>query len=181
MKRRKLVLLVLILALVLSAGIGSAWAYFTTYAAASGGVALDLGYQTVFEENVVGAQKNVTIRYDDAEGANAQEVYVRVRAWGPDDANFPLTYQAGAGWEQSGDWWVYTVPLGPENPDAAPFAVLVGGLTEAAQLGDSINVAVVHECAPVLYNEDGSAVPATDPSIWNQQLIVEGTTPEGGE
>ncbi len=183
MKRRNLILTVLILALVLSAGIGSAWAYFTTFAEAKGGMALELGYKTEFEEEVTEARKVVNIHYNTAGGENSQEVYVRVRAWSPDGEKYPLSV-AGDGWQLTGDWWVYLTPLGPEALDAAPLTIQIGGLEkdDLAQLGDSINVAVVHECAPVLYETDGTPVPATDGRIWDQQLIVANkTASEGGE
>ena len=192
MKRRNVILMVLILALVLSAGIGSAWAYFTSFAAAKGGIPLELGYRTEFEEKVEGARKDVTITYDAADGKNQQEVYVRVRAWSPDETKYPLSYEYGEGWQNGGDgWWYYMTPLGPENQNAADFAVLIGGLTEAdteglekPKDGDSLNVVVVYECAPVLYKPgaDGKPVPveATDPSIWEQKLITGDEAPEAG-
>ena len=187
MKKRNLILSVLILALVLSAGIGSAWAYFTTFATARGGLTLHLGYRTEFEESVSDAAKHIVIRYDDAGGANTQEVYVRVKAFGPEDGRHGLSLTSGEGWTPAADgWYVYTQALGPGVPAASELVIGISGFTkeEAEQFkeGENFNVAVVYECAPVIYNEDGSAVPATDASIWAQQLIVKTETPaEGGE
>ena len=57
MKKRTLILAVLAVVLVLSASIGSAVAYFTTYATARGGYVIHLGGRTEIEEDIVNNRK----------------------------------------------------------------------------------------------------------------------------
>ena len=61
MKKRTLILAVLAVVLVLSASIGSAVAYFTTYATARGGYVIHLGGRTEIEEDIVNNRKTVRI------------------------------------------------------------------------------------------------------------------------
>ena len=194
MKRKSFVLTVLVLALVLSATIGSALAYFTANASAVGSVPIELGGGTRMEEEVGSWSKTVTIRYDTGDPNNTQPVYVRFRAFGPsyDGGDGALTV-TGEGWTQSGDWYYYSQALDPEHADASPISVQIAEMTRAQydkflEEGDGLDVIVVYESAPVLYNADGSPMDPRTPEIWTQKVVQTRDTfnaaengPEGGE
>ena len=99
MKRKTLLLAVLALALVLCASIGTAVAYFTTYAPAQGGYKITQGYE--FEESFYDWTKHVAITSKE----NSMPVYVRVRAYA--STQFDLVF-SGDSWTQSGHWWYCT-------------------------------------------------------------------------
>ena len=197
MKKKNLFLTVLALALVLSATVGSALAYFTANASAEGKVPIKLGGGTHMDEEVGEWTKHVTIRYDkgdDPDNPNTQPVYVRFRAFGPsyDNGDAALTV-TGEGWTLAEDgWYYYTQALGPDSAPAV-IDVKIAEMTRAQydkflKEGDGLDVVVVYESAPVLYYSDGSPMPPTTSDIWNQKLQsteqtfkTAGSGPEGGE
>ena len=77
MKKKNVLLAALAVSLTLSAGAGSAWAYFTTYANASGGYTLSLGAKTTVSENFSSWTKHVVITSQ----ADSKPVYVRAKAF----------------------------------------------------------------------------------------------------
>lgn len=190
MKKKSLFLTVLVLALVLSAAVGSAWAYFTANASAQGSVPIELGGGSKMDESFASWTKTVTITYDLGEdGTNTQPVYVRFIATGPvyKDGSSALSYVAGENWVQQGDYWYYKLPLSPENMNADTMQVAIKEMPEAVydeflEEGDSIEVLVAYEFAPVLYDADGNPLEATDPDIWDQPLkTTQQTFTEGGD
>lgn len=164
MKRNTILLGALALVLVLCVSIGTAYAYFTTYAAAQGGYVIRAGVD--FEESFYDWTKRVVITSRE----NTMPVYVRARAY----AGTTLTLQiSGESWTQAGDWWYYT----PRNNDGTVKPLNGGESTTELDIkilniptdvegGDSFNVAVVYEYAPVRYDEAGSALPYNSQSIW---------------
>ena len=98
MKKRSYILAVLAVVLVLGASIGSAVAYFTTYADARGGYVIHLGGRTELLDELVQGQKVVQI----SNIANTEDdkgkypVFVRVRAF------HDSTFCHGAGCEGDG-------------------------------------------------------------------------------
>ena len=102
MKKRDAILAVLAVILVLSASIGAASAYFTSYAEARAGYVVHMGYETVIDEDVQGNVKTVRITNQAGQGtaAGTYPVFVRVKVYyGSDCAvNVPET----ANWSKSG-------------------------------------------------------------------------------
>ena len=173
--------------LVLSAVMGSAWAYFTTYASAKGGYPIILGHEENEKEAVRDWEKelSVTITKDSA------PVYVRARAF---CADYELTYRgedpAGEivyeGLKESdyGTWekkdgdedWIYcTLPI--------PCTISRGGTKETSyrapslfvkindvpqseaeliQKGKEFNVIIVYETTELQYDDKGNLIP------WNE-------------
>ena len=60
--------------LVLTAGMGEAWAYFTTYTSASGGYTIDLSNETQIVEEYSNHTKRLVVTND-----GTRPVYVRVK------------------------------------------------------------------------------------------------------
>lgn len=193
MKRKSFVLTVLVLALVLSATVGSALAYFTANASAEGSVPVKVGGGTQMKEEVGSWQKVITISYDTSDPNNTQPVYVRFRAFGPTYSNGEgaLTV-TGDGWTQVGDWYYYNQALDPEHPDASLITVAIKEMSRAQydkflEEGDGLDVIVVYESAPALYKEDGSLMDPWAEAVWTQKVVSTRSTftpgessPEGG-
>lgn len=167
MKKRSIVIAVLAVVLVLGGNIGSALAYFTTYAKASGGYTIHLGAQTEIEERVSNWTKHVTVTVEDG----SEPVYVRVKAFA--GSQYALTYS-----DENGNW-----TLGDDGYYYYALPVSGGGSTEELliQIGnvpeedvDSFHVAVVYETTPVLYDSNGA--PYGDWTV----TLDSGTTEGGG-
>ena len=90
MKKAGYSIAVLAFLMVMTAGVGKAWAYFTTYASAEGGITITLGDETEIEEEFSNWEKRVTITSD----ADSEPVYIRAKAFG--SGSYPLTY-SGSG------------------------------------------------------------------------------------
>ena len=102
--------------------------------------------ETVDEDSPV---KHVTITAD----TDSAPVWVRVMVL--QGETFGATI-GGDGWTQDGDWWYYDSPLQP-GETANELTVSVDNIPGGAKAlaDESFNVIVIHECAPVLYDEDG--------------------------
>ena len=99
--KKPLVLAAAAIALTGSLTVGSAVAYFTTYATAQGGVTMNMGFtETKPHEEVDENGKHVTIS-----NVGDYDCFVRVRAFAPVE----LSYNApDGGWTDGGDgYWYY--------------------------------------------------------------------------
>lgn len=173
--------------LVLSAVMGSAWAYFTTYARAKGGYPIILGHEENEKEAVREWEKelSVTITKDSA------PVYVRARAFCADyeltyrgeDPTGEITYEGldesdKETWKKRNpdDGWLYcTLPI--------PCTISRGGTKETSyrapslfvkindvpkseaeliQKGKEFNVIIVYETTELQYDDKGNLIP------WNE-------------
>lgn len=176
MKKKRsgnMILTLLAVGMVLTAGLTSAHAYFTTYTEAEGGYAIELGDTTTIYETVSNWTKHLAITNQE----ESEPVYIRARAYC--GSLYSLTYASDS------EFWSRT-------PDAEGFyyynKILEGGeTTEELQIridnppedpSVSFNVIVVYESTPVLYDEDGN--PYMD---WNQKLdsVTESGRVPGGE
>lgn len=145
------------LVLVGGASVGSAYAYFTTYTEASGGVVFEMGAtKTEIHEKVKDGMKIVSI-----ENTGDYACYVRVTAFA--GSEYTLTYKDGGSgkWTNGGDgyWWYYSDLVQPgETTGTLNIKIpqeLLGDVTEDTEL----NVIVVQECAPESYDENGALLP----------------------
>lgn len=153
--------------LILTSGLGTANAYFTTYTQAGGGVALSLGSETYVEETVSGWTKRVKITSEEG----SQPVYVRARAFCGNEYN--LTYQnkeedgEPAAWIAGQDgYWYYNrndgiLWAGETTPELQIVIESAGQeqappeTEKAPENGETFRVVVVYETTPVLYDEQG--------------------------
>ncbi len=169
MKKLNVCLAALAIAMVLGAGIGSAWAYFTTYAEARGGNTIRLGSWTELHEEFSGWTKRVTVSSD----AQSQPVYVRMRAYA--GSEYELVYEDVSGkWTAGADGWYYYDDILVGGGATTELRVHIGNIPEDAEEGDDFNVVVVYESTEVCYDESGN--PYAD---WNAKLDT-GSTAEGG-
>lgn len=140
-----------------SVTVGSAMAYFTTYATASGGASISLGFtQTVPSEEIVDWTKRISV-----ENTGTADCYVRVKIFA--GAKYQAGLQiSGEGWTSGEDGYYYynnIVPGGAKTADQ-----LMAHIDNMDSTED-FNVIVVQESTPVLYDESGS--PYAD---WNAVL-----------
>ncbi len=159
---------VLTASLVLTSGLGNAWAYFTTNTNAEGGYAISLSGEvtTVDEEfSFNDWTKRLVVTNTDESG---RAVYVRARAFSGD--RYPLVY-GGTGWEGSDDGYYYYGEILDTGSSAQELRVEIQGVPEEVTDPESFNVVVVYETTPVQYDADGN--PYAD---WNLKLETE----EGG-
>lgn len=164
MKRRTHILALLAMVLVLGAGIGPAWAYFTDTTTVQGSLPISVEpTTTITEENGPGTK---TIRIQNT--SQAVNVWVRARVY----AAFELGADAaGTGWSgQINDWYEYGDPVAP-GAETEPLKVTFKLKRKydpkenptGAQPDDEFNVIVVYESIPVEYDESGNVLPAN----WN--------------
>lgn len=133
------------LTMTMGLSVGTALAYFTTYAEASGGVALDLGFTTTVPgETVDDWTKHVTIS-----NTGDYDCYVRVRAFAGNA--YTLQY-SGGNWTLGTDGYYYYNEIVPAGGSTGTLDIVIAGAVD----GQSFNVVVVQECTPVQYDEDGS-------------------------
>ena len=149
MKKTKIILTAICIALVLGLGIVPAMAYFTDYTEAEGSVKVDLGYETTMKEDVDGFVKTITVS-----NAGPESCWVRARAFAGSDLS--LTY-SGTGWKENSDGYWYYEEIIPAGGATAPLKVEIGNIPKDAQEGDQLDVAVIYEAAKVIYNADGTA------------------------
>lgn len=163
MKQKKIIPL-LTAALVLIAGMTmqSAMAYFTTYVSAKGGHVINMGAETIIEEEVSEMTKHISVQNTSAEN----DCYVRVKVFCGSQFSVDVSSSSGL-WEQRGNdgYWYYTriVPAGAKTE------ILDAKINVPEGLKDSFNVAVVQECTPVVYDEAGNAT-----ADWNANVYEEG-------
>ena len=168
MKKKYFVLMLLIAALVFSASIGGALAYFSTYTTAKGGYPVKLDNNPEPAEWYKEGLKHLTI-----ENKGDGPIFVRAKAIATDGV--VLTYQ-----EESENWttdnlggstgagyYYYSKAL--EGKDATtgkvtsellikitfPKQPKIDGQTEF-EIGDEMNVLVLFESVPAVYNSDGT-------------------------
>ena len=171
MKKKNLCLAAAALTLAMGVSVGGAMAYFTTYAAASGGASLSLGNTvTVPEEQVVDWTKHVTIQ-----NTGDVDCFVRVRAFAGEKYQDGLTYADDNGkWSPGEDGYYYYSDVVPAGGEAEELRIGVNNMDRE----ESFNVIVVQESTPALYDEQGN--PYAD---WNRVMDSSETvyTEEGEE
>ena len=168
--RYKKLLPVLALLMVLTAGLGTAWAYFTTYAMAQGGYTIKLGDRTQIEEEFYSWTKRVTVTSDE----ESEPVYIRVKAFC--GSAYELQYIDEAGnWSPGADGYYYYAPAVAGGESTSELLVKIGNIPEEGKDGDSFNVAVIYESTPVHYDTEGN--PYAD---WDG-LLDTGRTEGGGD
>ena len=147
-KRVTCILAAVALLSVLTAGLGTAGAYFTDRDDGSQSHEIQLGDSTTVTETTVDWTKQVTIT-NNADSSEA--VWVRARAYAGEDIQ-DLLVIGGENWSGTkNDWYYYSAPVQPGEP-AKQLLVQVPeqkvNPKEAAE-NMSFNVVVVYETTPV--------------------------------
>ena len=158
-----------------TAGLGKAYAYFTTNAQASGRQTVSLGDQTTITEEFEPGSWTKTVRITN-DSDSSQAVFVRARAFAGDE--YPLVYIPGANWTPEGDWYVYTAPVEPGDP-TTDLGVKIGGRAPDRTVdARAFNVVIVYETTPAVQDgyENGSIkyVPYSS-DVWSR------STDKGGQ
>ena len=143
----------LALAAVMTAGIGQAWAYFTTYAQAEGGYPIHLGGRTDITEEFSDWTKHVAVTSD----PESAPVYVRVRAFSGSLYTLEYSAEVGGDWTPGDDGYYYYNKILNGGETTTGLNVSIGGIPEDAEDGDKFNVVVIYESTPVLYDDRGEA------------------------
>lgn len=155
--KRTIFLTMTALVLTLCIGVGSAMAYFTTYAIAKGGVEIDLGFtRTVPEETVVNGKKEITLK-----NTGDYDCYVRLKALTGDKYKDSIRYSEPENldnWAPGEDGYYYY-----RNAEGD---IIVAPKENTTQIDisfsfptvepDDFNVIIIQECTPVLYDADGN-------------------------
>ena len=171
--------------LVMSAVMGSAWAYFTTYTKAKGGYVLHMGHEEHVEEGFENWNKKVSITITE----DSKPVYIRARGFCISD--YQLIYSdslvdaehepVNEKWVPADDGWVYYTDLyKPEKDDAGNIKpadtlyVMINNVPksemEGIRKGDEFNVIIVYETAEVQYDSKGNPLPVNDNTVWTKTV-----------
>lgn len=201
MKKTKYLLTLLAAGTILTAGIGQAMAYFTTYVEAEGGFTIELGDKTTITETFTNWEKTLIITNE----AGSQPVFVRARAYYA-PASLTVVPTESTGWstdlpnsftkisesdktteDNSTPYYYYNAYI-EGGKSSGPLTLKIDNLPKEVAKGDTFNVIVIYESTPVLYTDAGD--PYAD---WTSKLVtiksVEssakpenngGTTGEGG-
>ena len=132
----------------LVASAGLAGAFFSDYEHAIGQATFTLGGDTTIEEQVQGEEKTISIK-NRGEG----DVFVRVSVYGPDEMKTPT---ADPGWRQAKDGFWYYQDVLPADGSTSTIKATVDGIPVSIDLSE-LDIIVVHESVPVVYNTDGEA------------------------
>ncbi len=187
MRKRSLILIVLVLALIVCATIQPAIAYFTTYVQAKGGHQISLGDTTTITESFSEWTKKVTIGNNDG----SEPVFIRAKVLYTGKYNISVR---GSGWtEKQDDGYYYfgssQTALTVLNANEATTQLLVS-ITDVPEYsseagadntafdqlkdGESFSVVVVYESTPVRYRPNG------DPyANWDARVVEVGSTSGG--
>lgn len=170
MKKRMNILVALALAAILTAGIGEAWAYFTTFAEAAGGYTIELGDRTEVREEFDQWVKHVVIT---AAEDSKEPVYIRAKAFC--GSAYTVDYSDASGkWTPGSDGYYYYSDILKAGDSTEELLVRIGNIPKDAKEGDSFHVVVVYESTPVRYDADGT--PWAD---WDE--VLDSVRVEGGE
>lgn len=158
MKKQSFCLAAAALLLAGSVTVGSAIAYFTTYATASGGAEVELGFTTTEpNEEIKDGSKHIKV-----ENTGASDCFVRVRIlYG--DRYEPYIRVSGENWEEKLEkdqygqdvrnfYYKDLLPAGGVTPDELLAEIHV----KEMEYTDDFNVIVIQECTPALYDENGN-------------------------
>ena len=147
--RRRIAVLVALVALVMCMGVTPALAYFTDSTEASGGPVIGIQPTTHIEEEYADGVKHVTVANDEK---STVAVFVRARAYSAETITV-----SGEGWTAEGDWYVYGEAVNP-GESTAPLDVKIT-FPEGYEIGDNFNVVVVYESTPAKYDENNNPAP----------------------
>lgn len=139
-----------------SVTVGSALAYFTTYATASGGAEVSLGFtQTEPEEEVYNKTKHIVISNE-----GDFECFVRVKILAGEKYKDVLNIY-GEGWTQDASadengfyYYTYKDPVVPGEKTPDELVAEIG--IDSVDSTEDFNVIVIQESTPVLYDQEGN-------------------------
>ena len=158
MKTRKWLLLLLAVALVLGASVGSAMAYFTASNTVKGGYVINIKPDPHIDEKVTD-HKAVTI----TNAVDGGPVFVRVKAFTGKEYEALLKYDCADGhWFKGTDrfpgdkgYYYYDLPLEAGAATSVLNVRISDVLPEGAEIDEEAKVIVVYEGTPAVFKENG--------------------------
>ncbi len=173
MRKRNVILVILVLALIMCASIQPAIAYFTTYVSAKGGYKVTVGDTTKIHEKIIGQNKEVVIHSD----TDSAPVFIRAKVLYT-GKNEPAV--SGDNWTKNDDGYYYYNNILKGGGDTSTLTVTMHDLVTGEEAtkdlndGDSFSVVVIYESTPVRYNVvEGVATPYAD---WTHTILDAGST-----
>ncbi len=174
MKRIQKWLIALAVVLLAVVSVRAALAYFFVYTDADGEIPVVLKYSTkITEPEVVEGDKHIVVSALD----DTDPVYVRVIIYA--DSGVEVTVSDDQGWTQDGDYWYYDEPLDGISDDdtfAQTADLHVHVTLPAGVKGDQVNVIIVHEAAPRIYDKESNQWTAD----WSKVVFPGTGTQTGG-
>ena len=184
-------LFMLLVAMIFSVRVHVAKAYFTTYATAKGGYTLELGDQTETDEHFANGEKIIYIEST----SDSKPVWLRARAFTGEQYQDKLKYterldadttvdvtsdpKNKSNWVEGSDGWLYYKNvLGPgdatgtKDEDKTPRFGLIANVSDVLveeNQDPGINVVVVYETIPVMYDAQGNEV-KWEPQDWEDKV-----------
>lgn len=181
MRKLRVIGIALAATLLIGGAVPSAWAYFTARDRADGSVSLRVGSVTEVNDSYKDLVKTISVT--NTEGA---PVWVRAQVFVGESYKDAVTIKA-AGWNTSGNWYVYATPLLAGQTTSDLTVDISGVPADNLDVSASqFNVAVVYESCPATYAADGTPLAPN----WNQKLDTGVSAPaadtgagasEGGE
>ena len=177
MKNMKTICLTLVaLALIITLNVGNTLAYFTDFIVAEGGKTLDLGFsEAEIEENVItdGSNGSKVIKI---QNTGAYPCFIRVKAFAGDKIDETLNYTPTDKWklgkwnENTNQWesvgaeekwdaednryWYYYESVVPKA--GYTDEIVVSFILPEGETGDKLNVIIIEESTPALYDNNGN-------------------------
>ena len=174
MKRRTGIILAAAAALsITAAGMGTARAYFTTYALVRGGFPIKVGDRTEITETFSNWTKHLQITNE----AGSEPVYVRAKAFCGDAYTLEYVDESGK-WSLGEDGFYYYSDIvnGGETTEELQVKILDVPVDIKDPL--EFNVVVVYESTPVQYDADGN--PYADWSVTLESFSTGAESETGG-
>lgn len=171
-KKMSYVIAALALTAVMTAGIGKAWAYFTTYAQAEGGYPIHLGERTDITEDFSDWTKHVAITSD----PESAPVYIRVKAFSGSLYELEYASEVTGDWTLGADGYYYYNKILKGGETTSRLNVMISGIPADAEDGDKFNVVVIYESTPVLYDSAGAEY-----ADWNALMDTGSMNVDGSE
>ena len=164
--KKPLVLAAAAIALTGSLTVGSAMAYFTTYATAGGGVKMNMGFTTtVPDEKIDEKGKHVTCL---PSTIRCQIRQCHRRKCFDSDETIIIAFIDDGGWQAGDDgYWYYesVLPAGETTKQELNISYQFPSGDEKAS---EFNVVVIQECTPVLFDANGNAY-----ADWNHAVTAD--------
>lgn len=138
--------------------IQSAMAYFTTYVSAKGSHVVRMGAQTTINEELSQMTKHISVQNT----SSINDCYVRVKVFCGSQIDVAISSESGL-WETRGtDGYWYYIPIVPAG---ATTEILDAKIIVPEGYEENFNVAVVQECTPVVFDENGN-----ETADWNANV-----------
>lgn len=154
MKRNYMVLTLLAVGMILTAGIGQTWAYFTTYVEVEGGYPVQLGSrsETHIDEEFSNWTKHVRITNEEG----SAPVYIRARAFCGSTYQLNYTSPSGKWAVNANDGFYYYSDILNGGETTEELLIKIENIPEDVTDPKAFNVVVVYESTPVRYDEAGN-------------------------